>query len=278
MFDWDWTDRELMVIFPYFGNRKHLVRVFLSYLKTDAPDSAWGVLAVDDGWGEDWSDLEDEFKFFRHVQIRDTGSKMRGGGFARNVALKRVKCKNILFKDPECVYTGDFISEAIKAEQKQIIRPAHIYVTNEKGCNKVVAGMPIDSLKYVDVDIVGNSKGVSIRKNFKITGHIPHNEDLGRKSLKVGAHYGYATPRADLIAVGGYDERMLNYGPPEEHTVLRLQRTCSQIKWIDSCSVYHLWHPREGLFVTNDDWRLFSKIYTEDYVNQDTDWGEQHDL
>ena len=114
-FDWDWTDRDVIVMCTYYGDRYRLACKYIESFSSEIDQSKWGLLLVDDGWGQDWSEMEERFPYFKSIQIRHTESSIRGAQYARNVFLKRTKSKWVGFKDPETVVVGDLIKSSLSS-------------------------------------------------------------------------------------------------------------------------------------------------------------------
>jgi len=225
---------------PYYGKRYHLITKYLEEFQSSVDASRWGLLVFDDGWGQDWSELQERFDFARFVQIRKTGSPIRDARFSRNVFIKRTKSKWVVFKDPEVVVIGDLIQAVLDTPEGNYCRPAGIHSLSSESTQKVVSG---------DISV----QDVSYRK--RATG--PDQDMIFRVKIDktFACHWSYGVLTDHLRAVGGYDERLSNNAiwfrnvtskpQGEEYVVKYLQSIGIHPVWIPNVGVYHLWHGLE---------------------------------
>jgi len=111
-FDWSITERELVFFMPNWG-RANFIRRLMSTIKTKIPKNEWIILVGNDRQHEDLSDLEDENVVYFTFEPNVSREQYRGGGYIRNIAIKRCRSKWFFQKDPEVIIEEDFIANII---------------------------------------------------------------------------------------------------------------------------------------------------------------------
>lgn len=114
-FDWSLTDRELVIFMPNWG-RGHFVRKTVEVMNTKIPKDRWVIIVGNDYTHEDLSDLEDQNVFSFTYKPGEPRRKERGGGYIRNIAIKRSKSKWFFQRDPEVVIEHDWIANILNCE------------------------------------------------------------------------------------------------------------------------------------------------------------------
>lgn len=225
-FEWEWTKRKIIVVVPYYGNRIAQMTYALSKIKTELPDSDWGIIVCDDGCDHDISIVE-EFKNVRTVRVRNATEKIRNGCLCRNVAIRRCLSEWIVSTDPEVVWSGDFLSK-IYSHKNRVVRIRKVRTlssastenliknnkTPEDFTYKFYDGPYPDDTSIEDCEIGDRELSV---KGKRILPHIMH---------KWGIHYGFALESKYWHILRGYDERIEKYGPDDFDIMRRALLLC----------------------------------------------------
>lgn len=217
-FDWSITDRELVVLVPNFGRKKYIDK-WLSVLSTDMwnQKDKWMVLIVNDGIHEEFDKYGGNVEY---LTIERKNSYERGDGFSRNVVIKNSKAKLLAQKDPEIIYTGDFIKGCF--EHQDVLyrcgRETHL-------CDQQNTEL------YLKDEIQ-----LSQLKNRALS--YPITEKF------VYYHHGWCINNKVLKEVGGYDEDYKYYCFSDMDLHDRLMKIgVKQYLDID-CEPIHLWHQK----------------------------------
>ncbi len=214
-FDWNWTNRKVMVIIPYYGNRLKQMAYALSRIQTVMGDNEWGVVVGDDGCGHDISSIEN-IKNVKVVKVRDPGGPERNGCLCRNVLIKHCQSEWIISTDPEIHWTGDFF-KTICDHPKHIVRV---------GNTRNISVHTIEDILLNKIDI----NAVEYKEYNTFVPNDPINENSvviinpnSEKSIKAwGVHYGLALETKAWHALRGYNEKIVNYGPDDWDMLKRM--------------------------------------------------------
>lgn len=212
-FDWDWTRRKVIVTMPYYGNRLKQTIYALKNITTSIGENEWGVLVGDDGCDHDISELEN-IKNVKVIKVRNYKASERNGCLCRNVLIKRCLSEWVISTDPEIHWSGDFFRAIINTKRK-IVRPRN------------TRNISINTVDDV-LDEKINIEEVEYKKFYDSGPYDPVNEnsiqtyaDSVASMRKWGVHYGLAMPTEAFVALRGYNEKMIHYGPDDNDMMKR---------------------------------------------------------
>lgn len=216
-FNWDITKKDLVILIPNFKRADYIQKTIDNLIKTSIPRDRWVVLVINDGFHESFADLQDKnvyyFTFERFPLLE------RNGAFIRNIAIKHCQCKLLAQKDPEILFTGDFIKGCLD-HQDVLYRCGGIaHITKQDQKNKFFGGI-IDEKELIQTSI-----------KFPILEH-----------QYVYWHYGHCLPINYFKKINGYDEDFTLYGPEDHDMYDRLIKCELQPFFDKQCSPIHLWH------------------------------------
>jgi len=221
-FDWSKTNRELVLLIPNFGRKKY-IDIFLSRLITDMwyCKDKWMILIINDGIYESFDDWKKEVSNIDYLTIERNNPWERGDGFSRNVAIKYCQSKLLAQKDPEILYTGDFIKGCLEHPDELYRCGKYIYQADEKNTNLFMENK-------INMDQIKNRSR-----------QIPIMEDRF-----VFYHYGYCIKTEILRNIGGYDESYKYYCYADMDLHERLTKHGIKQYFDYNCQPIHLWHPK----------------------------------
>lgn len=112
-FDWSLTERELVIFIPNWG-RGNYVHKTLKAMTTKIPCDKWIIIIGNDCQHEDLSNLVDQNVVYFTFDAERDRPQERGGGFIRNMVIKRCRSKWFFQRDPEIVIENDFIDHILQ--------------------------------------------------------------------------------------------------------------------------------------------------------------------
>lgn len=216
-YDWDHTNRDLIIFIPNFG-RRHMLEHSLRWFSTNISRDRWQILICNDGVHEDLGSLSD-FNVSYFTFVRPKVSE-RNGCFVRNYAIARTKSKYIFQCDPEIIIKGDCV-EKLLSIQSDIYRIGQVKLLTDKETSSVIAG--IDVLQDLTV------RSLRTKDNMYL-------------------HCGFGAKVEILRSIRGYDEEFTHWGYEDRELYYRLSRKKLGYNiYIDyDCASYHMWHPNTG--------------------------------
>ena len=248
-FNWDCTNKDLVIYVPNFG-RKNLLVPTLKRFMTTVPDNKWMWLVVNDGKHEDLSDLESEFNL-RYFTFEREPANERNGCKLRNFIIRRAKSRLLGTKDPEIIIDGSFIENCININDNQVYRPGSMTEFHECDTQKILDDPNMDLsrlqiLRYWDIN------------NIRLEGF----------------HAGCVISTEMLNRFNGYDERYKDSYGFEDHCLLRRFKANGADIIIDkTVQTYHIAHPIIRKFhrtiISNES--IYKK--QEMKVNMGIEWG-----
>jgi hypothetical protein len=248
-FDWDVTKKDLVIFIPNFQRADYIQRTIDNLVRTSVPRDRWVVLVINDGFHEPLEDLQ--WKNVHYFTFERSPLIERNGAFIRNIAIKRCQCKLFAQKDPEILFTGDFIKGCLDHQDVLYRCGGLAYVTKQYQKHSFFNGF-IDEAEL-------------IRASIKFT--IP-------KNTYTYWHYGHCVPIDYFRRINGYDEDFKSYGPEDHDMYDRLLKCGLKPFYDESCSPIHLWH---GPINTNHQGMkdVYSQKRDENVVrNLKINWGE----
>lgn len=231
------------VIISTYNNPQWLEKTLWSYeCQNILPDE---IIVADDGSGDDTRKLIERFTEvlpIKHVWHEDKGFRKTK---ILNDAIRVATADYLIFTDQDCVARPDFVETHMRFAQKGYILSGGYFklpMNLSKKINK-------EDIKTTDVFKLGWLKRQGLKCSFKCT------KLIGGKSFS--AFMNFITPtkatwngmnssgwREDIIAVGGFDERM-QYGGEDREMGERLFNKGIKSKQIRySAIVLHLDHAR----------------------------------
>jgi len=256
-FDWSCTERDLVILVPNFGRGKYIRKLLDSLTSTVVPKDKWLLLVANDCIHEDFSDLESSN--VRYFTLERTPFWERGDAYMRNIAIKYSRSKLLAQKDPEVLYTNDFIKGCFDHQDVLYRCGAFTYQASQE-----VTMQFLDN--KCDLDTVINQSN-----------RIPILEDRF-----VFYHYGYSIPIKYLKDLNGYDEDFHYYGYVDTDMHNRLMKHGVGQFFDRDCNPIHLWHEKPQVKTDPVAIRreahmkfLYKQKMSEDIVrNKNTNWGE----
>jgi len=218
-FDWDVTERELVLFIPHF-NRSNYIRKWLETFKTEIPTDKWIILIGNDGEHESFDDLKN--RNVRYFTLPRKNATERNSSFIRNVAIKNCRSKLFYQKDPDVIVLG---SDFIKGCLENNINNA-IYRCGETA-HRAVESETKDFL----------NGAITLEQVIKTANRHPITESF------VYCQYSMCVPRKILFDLGGYCEELK--GNWYDDTDMHRRLISFGLKQIldKNCQPLHLWHP-----------------------------------
>lgn len=216
-FDWSQTNTDLLFLIPNFGRGRYIRKTIDNLLNTSVPKDRFKILIINDGIHESFEDLKD--KNVLYFTLERSPLWERGDGFSRNLAIKYSQSKLIAQKDPEIIYSGDFIKGCLD-HQDELYRCGNLaYQASE-----------VDTNEYFDdqIDLVEVYNG---------SRRIPIMEDRF-----VFYHYGFCVQTQTLRDIGGYDEDYKYYCFADMDLYQRLMKFGVKPYFDRKCEALHLSH------------------------------------
>jgi predicted glycosyltransferase involved in capsule biosynthesis len=216
-FDWDITRKDLVILIPNFKRADYIQKTINNLIKTSIPRDKWVVLVINDGFHESFEDLQDKnvyyFTFERSPLVE------RNGAFIRNIAIKRCQCNLLAQKDPEVLFTGDFIAGCFNNSSVLYRCGGIAHLTKQDQKHKFFNG------------VINEKELAQISVKFPIL-----------ENQYVYFHYGHCVSINYFRKINGYDEDFTSYGP-EDHDMYDRLLGCGLQPFFDKqCSPIHLYH------------------------------------
>jgi len=251
-FNWNCTNKELVIYVPNFG-RKHLLIPTLKRFKTIVPYTKWMWLVVNDGIDEDMSDLDKEFNLKWFTFQREPANE-RNGCMIRNMCIKNCMSKWLCTKDPEIIIEGDIISKILDIKDDIVYRPRGMIELFEQNTQQIIDNPFLD---LTELPILRQWEANDKRNQ--------------------AFHAGCAIRTQRLKDMRGYDEGYsAGYGFEDWSMLERLKKSTRVI--IDNdIQTYHIGHPIIRKFhktIVNNE-----SIYKKDLqnlniiANKNVEWG-----
>jgi len=196
------------------------------------------VIISDDGSGSNTKLLIDRWKRrlpITHVWQRDADFR---AARVRNLAILRVKSEYVVTVDGDCILPPDFIRNHLAlAERKKVV------VGGRSLLSEVDTETVIKSKKF-------ETKGTSIFKGSKFfTLPLGPLRALQPKNWELARTCNMGFFQADVLGVGGFDERYVGWGFEDSDLMVRLIRSGITLKsGRFSVCVAHLYHPEAPRF------------------------------
>jgi glycosyltransferase involved in cell wall biosynthesis len=221
-FDWKQTNVKLLFLIPNYGRSKYIRKTIDNLINTSIPKDKWIILIINDGIHESFDDLREKNVYY--LTLERFPPKERGGAFVRNIAIKYSQSKMIAQRDPEILYTGDFIKGSFD-------NPGVLYRCGEcsYSCGKS------DTDLYFDNQISTNE----LQK--RTPGH-PITKEY------VCWHWGHCAPTECFKQLGGYDEDFNYYGFEDADMWNRLMKSGLKQYFDKNCRPIHLHHPKPDVY------------------------------
>lgn len=261
----DMKNFSIGVIISTYNNPRWLEKTLWSYCaQTIVPDE---IIVADDGSDDETRRLIDSFKMMlplRHVWHEDDGFRKTK---ILNEAIKAATADYLIFTDQDCVARQDFV-----AVHKHYARKGYIL---SGGYFK----LPMDISERLTYDDIRNGRafrlrwlrGQGLKRTFKCTKLV--------QSKAFGVFMNFITPtkatwngmnssgwREDILAVGGFDERM-QYGGEDREMGERMFNNGIKSKQIRyRAIVLHLDHSRP--YVNKEAWERNMAIRRETKRNR----------
>jgi len=221
-FDWSQTNVELLFLIPNFKRSIYIRKTLNNLIETDIPKNKWLILIINDGIHEDFSDLAD--KNVTYFTLERNPPVERGGGFIRNIAIKYSQSKMIAQRDPEILFTGDFIKRSFD-HQDVLYRCGECSYSCTKN----------------DTDLYFNNQ-IDINELQRRTPGHPITEEY------VCWHWGHSAPTECFRQLGGYDEDFKSYGFEDADMWNRLMKSGLKQYFDKNCRPIHLHHPKPDVY------------------------------
>lgn len=221
-FDWSQTNKELLFFIPNFGRGKYIRKTIDNTIKTSVPKDKWIILIANDGIEENFDDLKN--KNVVYFTLERNSLTERNGGFVRNIAIKYGQSKMIAQKDPEILYTGDFIKRSFD-HQNVLYRCGECSYSCTKN----------------DTNLYFNNQISADELQKRTPGHPITSE-------YVCWHWGHCAPTECFRQLGGYDEDFKYYGFEDADMWNRLMKSGLKQYLDKNCRPIHLHHPKPDVY------------------------------
>lgn len=254
-FNWNKTSVELLIIIPNFNRADYIKKTIENTLDTSINPNKFKVMIIDDGPINDFSDILNENILY--VNINRSAPWERSDGPPRNVAIKYSQSKMIAQRDPEILYTGDFVKGCFN-------HPNELYR----------CGGFAHLSKKQDTELFMNDQ-IDINELQQKAQKFPITERF------VYYHYGWCVEREILVKLGGYDESYKYYAYADTDLFDRLMKFGVK-QFIDkSVQPIHLWHNKpdtknDSIAIKREliNRRLYESKKNESIIrNIGVDWG-----
>lgn len=256
-FDWSLTNRELVIFIPNWG-RGDYIRSTVSAMETRVSRDKWIIIVGNDCQHEDLSDLENQnVVCFTFGGDRDR-SQDRGGGFIRNMVIKRSHSHWFFQRDPEIIIENDFIDHIIKCPTDMYRLGGPARKTRKKTAQLFLQGKTTITECKQDANV------------------FPINPQHF-----VYANFAFAVLTQTLQEIRGFDE---DYGQTycyDRDLFVRLIQKGMTITSDPECTPIHLWHPTPSFPNTSktiaeyDEMKaMFASKDPKQIIRNPDGWGE----
>lgn len=256
-FDWSLTDRELVIFIPNWG-RSQYIRKTVKMMKTKVPQNKWIIVVGNDCQHEDLSDLKDNNVVYFTFDGDRNRPQDRGGGFIRNIAIKRCRSKWFFQRDPEIVIENDFIDHILRCPTDTYRLGGPAKKVRKNTSERFMQGKATIEECKQDADV------------FPI--NIQHF---------VYANFAFAVHTQVLKDMRGFDE---DYGQTycyDRDLFVRLVNNGVAITSDPECTPIHIWHPTPSFPNTSktiadyDEMKaMFASKDPKQIVRNPHGWGE----
>lgn len=257
-FDWSITERELVIFMPSWG-RKDFVRRTVEVMETNVSRDRWIIIVGNDCQHEDLSCLRDQNVFYFTFSPGIERKQERGGGYIRNIAIKKCRSKWFFQRDPEVIIENDYINNIINC-------PTDFYRLSGPGyrVRQHITEKFMDGQASIE-DCKSDSQLGQI-----IPGHF------------VFFNMAFAVKTKILQDMRGYDEDHWGTYVYDRDLHFRLMAQGLKETIDPQCKPIHLWHPTPSFPNTNktkceyeDMKQIFNTKDPKNYIrNIGKDWGE----
>jgi len=256
-FDWSLTNRELVIFIPNWG-RGNYIRSTIAAMETSVPRDRWIIIVGNDCQHEDLSDLENQNVVFFTFDPDRNRPQDRGGGFIRNMVIKRSQSRWFFQRDPEIIIQNDFIAHILECgtEMYRLGGPAR--KTRKDTAERFLQGQATVAECRDDADV------------FQID---PQHF--------VYANFAFAVLTETLQEIRGFDE---DYGQTycyDRDLFVRLVNKGVKITSDPECTPIHLWHDTPSFPNTPEtiaDYDMMKEMFASKnprhVVRNQQGWGE----
>ncbi len=256
-FDWSITNRELVIFIPNWG-RGNYIRKTVENMTTKIPKDKWIIIVGNDCQHEDLSDMKNQNVVYFTFDPDRERPHDRGGGFIRNIAIKRCQSRWFFQKDPEILIENDFIDHILHC-QTGMYR---------------LGGPALKTKKDTSQKFMEEQATISeCKKNADVFPINPNHF--------VYANFAFAVRTKILQEIRGFDE---DYGQTycyDRDLFVRLIEKGTRITSDPECTPVHLWHPTPSFpntLETISDYdgmkKMFASKNSKDIVRNPLGWGE----
>lgn len=216
-------------------NRSHLFVNTWESLK-DQLNRNDELVVIEEGEDRGWIPLLNTLHFpFQYVKTFNT--EYRGGGVAKNIALKLAKNPMIVINDPEVYQLDACITEFekyLKAQPRAFLVPGTLY-----------------------------------------SGRWENDEPASDNVMKFSqAPFSAGVMKKELMEVGGWDERYIYWGNDDNDLMNRLGKNGCKHVVLQDLRIFHQWHqrpPQKAIEDANES--LLYEKNTKTIANQGIQWG-----
>lgn len=218
-FDWSLTDRELVIFIPNWG-RGNYIRRTVEAMETDVSRDRWIIIVGNDCQHEDLLDLEDQNVIYFTFDADRDRPQDRGGGFIRNMAIKRSLSRWFFQRDPEIIIENDFINHILQCTTNMYRLGGPARKTRQGTAKRFLQRQATIAECKQDADVFQINPQHFVYANFAFAVHTQILQDIRGYDEDYGQTYCYDR---DLFV------RLINKG---------VTITCDP-----QCTPIHLWHP-----------------------------------
>lgn len=256
-FDWSLTNRELVIFIPNWG-RGNYIRQTIKTMETRVPYDKWIIIVGNDCQHEDLSDLESQNVVYFTFGADRNRPQDRGGGFVRNMVIKRSHSRWFFQRDPEIIIENDFIDHILQCSTDMYRLGGPARKTRQNTTKRFLREQATIAECKQDADVFQINPQYFVYANFAFAVHTKILQDMRGFDEDYGQTYCYDR---DLFV------RLINNGV--------------MITSDPKCTPIHLWHPTPSFPNTsktigdyNEMKAMFASKDPKQIVRNPNGWGE----
>jgi glycosyltransferase involved in cell wall biosynthesis len=266
----------ISVIISTYNSEAWLSKVLESYKHQDYDN--FEVIVADDGSRETTKELIDGFKLdypvnLRHIWHEDKGYRRQE---LLNKCIVQAEYDYILMTDGDCIARPDFVSTHVKYAEKGYFLSGG-YCKLDMPTSETITLKDVEEGNCFDVSWLKQNGKLGKKQQLKLSvgDALANFLDVVTPTGATFNNCNSSAWKEDLIAINGYDERMLYGGPDRElgERLVNLGIKSKQIRYKAIC--LHLDHPRGYKTKESLDRNLAIRKHTKDAKVIKTPFGIQ---
>jgi len=245
--------------------RHDALRAVLAGLIAQTRDD-FEVIVVDDGSGISTRDVVEHSRTILrdrliHAWQPDVGFRLAA---ARNLGILAMRSPYAIFLDGDCVPRMQFVAgHQADAGPKKIVRGSRLLLSQSATIGILAQQLPIHRWQRRDVLIAACRGEVNRALPTLIPGRAI-GRDLRARAWKSVRGCNFALWRADLLALGGFDESYVGWGHEDADLAVRAISLGLEVRRARSGTcVLHLWHPEKARTSAGENWQRLLQVEQE---------------